>query len=145
MSLSGRCHREHAEPDVEPTFGRSFRAMSYSFAVPPQVDAMGRSRQDGESIPFRSRSREKRESIRSCGGTRRARLAPRPRRRSPRRVSLVPATPNSIRDRRDAVTRRTRNDEPSPGRDFCEFTSSLSRAVSEYSSVTIVRFEGFHP
>jgi len=42
----------------------------------------------------------------------RVRLAPRPRHRSPpRRVSLVPATSDSIRDRRDAVTRRTRNEE----------------------------------
>lgn len=39
------------------------------FAVPSQLDAMGRSRHDGEPISFRSRSREKRESIRSYGGT----------------------------------------------------------------------------
>lgn len=39
------------------------------FAVPSRLDAMGRSRHDGESISFRSRSREKRESIRSYGGT----------------------------------------------------------------------------
>lgn len=39
------------------------------FAVPSQLDAMGRSRHDGEPISFRSRSQEKRESIRSYGRT----------------------------------------------------------------------------
>lgn len=39
------------------------------FAVPSQLDAMGRSRHAGEPISFQSRSREKRESIRSYGRT----------------------------------------------------------------------------
>jgi len=74
-AFKGSISRERAEPGYATAADLAGRMLGgrrdvVLSAVPSQLDAMGRSRRDGESISFRSRSREKRESIRSYGGTR---------------------------------------------------------------------------